>query len=194
MTPFPARVPAFHRPDWSPCPDTLPRAPKKPAAAYAKAVPHLPVEPFPTVFCPSSKSPPVPLGQRAKARGTTSDSPPLCRARPREVPDRTPALYRARPAEPTHGLHRFGPLLRDVFTPPPSPPSTIRGFSWQDCAALLVLIIALTGGSIAGKAGFVKRYSVRKARKRPLPRRRARRGRVVNRRIFHSVLSNPGMA
>ena len=63
------------------------------------------------------------------------------------------ALYRARPAEPTA---YFGPLLRDVFTPPPSPPSTRRGLSWQDCAALLVPVIALAGGSIAGKGGFVK--------------------------------------
>ena len=50
----------------------------------------------------------------------------------------------------------FGPLLGDVFTPPPSPPSTRRGLSWQDCAALLVPVIALLKNSIAGKAGFVK--------------------------------------
>lgn len=49
----------------------------------------------------------------------------------------------------------FGPLLRDVFTPPSSPPFTVRGLSGQDCAALLVPVIALTKGSIAGKSGFV---------------------------------------
>ena len=113
---------------------------------------------MPLPSCPSANktTPPVPHGQRAKTRGTTSGSPAPPGTRPHEVPGRTSALYRARPAEPTHGFRRFGPLLRDVFTPPSSPPSTARGFSWQDDAALLVPVIASTGGSIAGKSIFVK--------------------------------------
>jgi len=78
-------------------------------------------------------------------RGTTSGSPPPRGERPYEVHGGLPALYRARPAEPTA---YFGPLLGDVFTPPPSPLFTVQGFSRQGPAALLFPVIALSEGSI----------------------------------------------
>ena len=103
MPSFLARVPAFHRPDWSPCPDTLPTAPKKPAAAYAKAVPPLPAKPLPTVFCPSSKSPPVPSRTEGESSRYHLCFAAFSQKRPQGVPSRTPALYRAHPSGPTGG-------------------------------------------------------------------------------------------
>ena len=55
-------------------------------------------------------------------------------------------------------FYRFGPLLRDVFPPSPSPLSTIQGLSLQGKTALLLPVIALSEGSIAGKRGFVNDY------------------------------------
>ena len=52
-------------------------------------------------------------------------------------------------------MNTFGPLLGEVFAPPPSPPFTGRGLSGQDDAALLFPVIALLRSSIAGKAAFV---------------------------------------
>lgn len=52
-------------------------------------------------------------------------------------------------------MKAFGPLLGEVFAPPPSPPFTGRGLSGQDDAALLFPVIALLKSSIAGKAAFV---------------------------------------
>lgn len=59
-------------------------------------------------------------------------------------------------------MREFGPLLREVFTPRPSPPSTIRGLSWQGNTALLLPIVALCG-IIAGNACFVKGNSDQKS-------------------------------
>lgn len=56
----------------------------------------------------------------------------------------------------------FGPLLREVFTPRPSPPSTIQGLSWQGNTALLLPIVALCG-IIAGNTCFVKGNSDQKS-------------------------------
>ena len=52
-------------------------------------------------------------------------------------------------------MKAFGPLLGEVFAPPPSPPFTGRGLSGQDDVALLFPVIALLKSSIAGKAAFV---------------------------------------
>ena len=117
-------------------------------------------------------------GQRAKSRGTTSGSPPPRGARPHGVPSRTPALYRARPAEPTALRSRRGRVrsaARGGIPAVPLSPFHRPGALLAGKTALLVPVVALSEGSIAGKRGFVNgpaekpRKSPRKAHPASVP-------------------------